>query len=80
MTNIPYDPASGLDLPKEVQLQRMKRVIDRELTPRQRYVLTAYYFEGLRPARIARKLGVHRSTVHRTLQRAEARLRRYLTY
>lgn len=80
MTNTPSDPNTLLGLPREVHFLRLKQVIDQELTPRQRYVLTAYYFEGLRPAHIARQLGIHRSTVHRTLQRAEARLRRYLAY
>ena len=80
MKNIRYDMQWGLDLPWEIQLKRLKRVMERELTPKQRETLTAYYFEELCPAEIARRQGVNRSTVLRTLRRAEERLRRYLTY
>ena len=80
MRNIPYDSEFGLELPKEVQIKRMLRVMEQELTEKQRRTLMAYYFEELRPAEIARRQGVHRSTVIRTLQRAENRLRRHLTY
>ena len=79
MKNILYSD-SGLNLPKEVQMQRIHRFLMEELTEVERKTLTAYYFEGLRKAEIARRQGVHRSTVHRTLQRAEARLRRFLKY
>jgi RNA polymerase sigma factor (sigma-70 family) len=48
--------------------------------PRQRETLEAYHFQGLRPAEIARRQGIHRSTVARTLRRAEARLQRFLKY
>jgi len=80
MKNTPYNISGGLDLPRDIQLQRLRRVIEQELTPRQRQMLEAYYFENLRPAAIARRHGIHRSTVMRTIQRAENRLRRYLTY
>ena len=80
MRNIRYDDESGLDLPKEIQLKRMLRVMERELTQIQRQVLTDYYFGELSPAQIARKRGVHRSTALRNLRRAEARLRRFLRY
>lgn len=80
MRNIPYDDSTGLDLPKEIQLRRMQRVMDAELTPPQREVLMLYYFEELRPAEIARIRGVHRSTILRTLRRAERRLQKYLKY
>ena len=80
MRNIPYDSEWGLELPNKVQIQRMLRVMEQELTKRQRETLEAYYFEELRPAEIARRQGVHRSTVMRTLRRAENRLRRHLTY
>ena len=78
--NIPYNTETGLVLPREVQLQRMKRVMAQELTEIQRQILTLYYFENKRPAEIARIRGVHRSTVLRTLHRAENRLRRFLQY
>ena len=80
MRNIPYDNVSGLDLPRQVQIQRILRVMDGELTPKQRLYLYAHYFDEQSPSQIARCYGVHRSTVIRTLRRGEARIRRYLTY
>ncbi|MGM9588730.1 MAG: RNA polymerase sigma factor [Faecousia sp.] len=80
MRNILYDSQWGLELPKDVQIQRILRVMAEELTEKQRDTLMAYYFEELRPAEIARRQGVHRSTVHHTLKRAEANLRRHLIY
>lgn len=80
MRNIRYDSQWGLELPQDVQIQRILRVMAEELTEKQRDTLMAYYFEKLRPAEIARRQGVHRSTVHRSLKRAEANLRRHLIY
>ena len=80
MRNIPYDNHFGLELPKEVQIQRILRVMEEELTEKQRAYLAAYYFDELRPSQIARRYGVGRSTVIRTLHRAEDRLRRHLIY
>ena len=80
MKSILYDSQWGLDLPPEVQIQRILRVMDRELTQKQRAYLHAYYFEEQTPSQIARRYGVHRSTVTHTLHRAEDRLRRHLTY
>ena len=71
MRNILYDNQWGLDLPQEVQIQRILRVMEQELTDRQRNYLKAFYFEELSPSQIARRYGVNRSTVVRTLRRAE---------
>ena len=80
MKNILYDNHFGLELPKEVQIQRILRVMEEELTEKQRTYLSAYYFDELRPSQIARKYGVNRSTVIRTIRRAEDQLRRHLIY
>ena len=80
MKNILYDNAFGLVLPREVQIQRLLRVMESELTAKQQTYLSAYYFDELRPSQIARKYGVNRSTVMRTIRRAEDRLRRHLIY
>ena len=80
MRNILYDDQFGLDLPKEVQIKRILRVIEEELTQKQKETMMAYYFDELSPAEIARRQGVHRSTVVRSLRRAEGRIRRHLTY
>ena len=76
MRNIPYDNEFGLELPKEVQVQRILRVMEQELTEKQRAYLSAYYFEEQSPSRIAHRYGVCRSTVVRTINR----LRRHLIY
>ena len=80
MRNILYDGYQGPRLPREVQLKRVQRVIREELTPLQREALIAYYFQEKTIAQIARERGVNRSTVCRTLHRAENKLRRYLKY
>ena len=78
--NILYEGYQGIRLPKEVQRKRVMEVIRRELTDRQRETLLAYYIEELNIIQIAQRRGVHKSTVSRTLKRAEAKLRRYLRY
>jgi RNA polymerase sigma factor (sigma-70 family) len=78
--NILYEGYLGPRLPREVQLKRVQRVIKEELTPLQREALIAYYFQDLTMTQIARERGVNKSTICRTLHRAEEKLRRYLKY
>ena len=78
--NILYEGYQGIRLPKEVQLKRVQRVIREELTPLQREALIAYYFQEQTITQIAEERGVNKSTVCRTLHRAEDKLRRYLKY
>lgn len=80
MKNILYDGYLGPRLPKDVQLKRVKRVVQEELTPLQRQTLIAYYFQEQTITQIAAERGVNKSTVCRTLHRAEEKLRRYLKY
>ena len=80
MKNILYEGYLGPRLPREVQLKRVQRVIKEELTPLQRDALIAYYFQDLTMTQIARERGVNKSTICRTLHRAEEKLRRYLKY
>ena len=80
MKNILYEGYLGPRLPREVQLKRVQRVIREELTELQRQTLTAYYFHQRTIPQIAEERGVNKSTVSRTLRRAEERLRRYLRY
>lgn len=67
-----------------IQLERLHRNLKRaraeELTPRQQEILLLRYEKNLRAAEIARKLGVHPSTVSRTLKRAKNNLKRVLKY
>ena len=80
MKNILYEGYQGIRLPREVQLKRVQRVIKEELTPLQREALIAYYFQEQTITQIAEERGVNKSTVCRTLHRAEEKLRRYLKY
>ena len=66
------------------QMERLRRNLRRareqELTPRQQQVLTRRYEQNMNGAEIARMLGLNRSTVSRTIRRAQERLRRCLQY
>lgn len=66
------------------QLDRLRRNLrqarEHELTPRQREMLSLYFDQGMTIPQIAGELGVNRSTVSRTLQRAKDRLYRCLRY
>ena len=80
MKNILYEGYLGPRLPREVQLKRVQRVIREELTPLQREALIGYYFQERTITEIAEERGVNKSTVCRTLHRAEQKLRRFLKY
>jgi RNA polymerase sigma factor (sigma-70 family) len=78
--NIPFESPTTLRLPKQVQLKRIRNVIEGELTDSQREILLAYYFAQQTIPQIAKDRGVNKSTVCRTLHRAEDKLRKYLRY
>ena len=80
MKNTLFEDYLGPRLPRQVQLTRVKNVIEQELTPLQKETVLAYYFQGQNICQIAQDRGVHKSTVCRTLHRAERRLRRCLRY
>ena len=80
MKNILYDGYEGPRLPKEVQMKRVQRVIREELTQNQREILLAYYIQNRTIPQIAEDRRCNKSTVSRTLHRAEEKLRRYLRY
>ena len=80
MKNTLFDSASFRHIPREQQIRRMKTVIREELTELQRYTILAYYFENKSILQIAEERCVNKSTIFRTLKRAEEKLRRYLLY
>ena len=80
MKNTLYEGYQGSRLPQEVQLERLRRVITEELTELQQEALVGYYFRNESLSEIAARRGVNRSTVCRTLHRAEQKLRRFLKY
>ncbi|MBE6928551.1 MAG: sigma-70 family RNA polymerase sigma factor [Ruminococcaceae bacterium] len=77
MENTRYN---DIRLPSHIQKRRMLAVIERELTELQRHLLMAVYFEGKSQVQLAKERGVCRSTICRTLHRAEDRLQRFLRY
>ena len=60
--------------------QALDVIIQEELTPPQRQVLERYWFEGEKLAQIARELGQNRSSVSRTLRRAQKNIYGSLKY
>ncbi len=66
------------------QIERLRECLrqarQKELTARQRQLLSLYYDEGMTMPQIARELGLNRSTVSRTIRRAKERLYRCLRY
>ncbi len=67
-------------VPRDQQVRRIQSLIQEELTELQRYTIAAYYFEGKKLIQIARERGVNKSTVSRTMKRAEDKLRKFLQY
>ena len=61
-------------------LRNLRKARVQELTPRQQQMLSMRFEQNMSGAEIARELGLNRSTVSRTLRRAEKRLRRCLQY
>lgn len=61
-------------------LRNLRKARVQELTPRQQEVLSLRYEQNMRITEIAQHLGLNRSTVSRTLRRAQERLRRCLQY
>ena len=78
--SILYEGYLGPRMNREMAMERIRQVIREELTDLQREVLIAYYFQDQNIPQIAKERGVNRSTVSRTLHRAEDKLRRYLKY
>ena len=80
MKNTLFEGYLGPRMPREVQLQRVRKVIEQELSECQRKTLIAYYYRQLTIPQIAQEQGVNKSTVCRTLHRAEDRIRRFLRF
>ena len=76
MKNTPFEDTAT----RQQQVQRVQNIIRNALTPLQRETLMAFYFQEQSISSIARERNVHRSTVARTLRRAEKRLKTYLKF
>ena len=80
MKNTRFERMLSGQVPRDQQIRRIQSLIREELTELQRYTIAAYYFEGKKMTQIARERGVNRSTVSRTMKRAEDKLRKFLQY
>lgn len=80
MKNTLYEGYQGPRLTPELLQKRLSRVIAEELTPLQRETLLAYYIQQKNIPTIAAERSVAKSTVSRTLRRAEGKVRRFLRY
>ena len=80
MRNTAFEEYLGPRLERSVQVRRLKNVIDRELTWHQRRMIMGYYYEKKTVTQLAAELGVNKSTVSRTLNRARRRMSRCLRY
>ena len=80
MRNTRYNGYCGPRLPQEMQMKRAWRVIEEELSEIQREVLLGYYLNSRTIPELAAQRGVNKSTISRTLHRAEDKLRRCLRY
>ena len=58
----------------------LRRAINSELTRRQRQLISMYYIEQLPMQEIADELGLHISSVSRTIKRGRERLKSALSY
>lgn len=61
-------------------LRNLRKARVQELTPRQQQMLSMRFEQNMSVTEIAQELGLNRSTVSRTLRRAQERLRRCLQY
>lgn len=80
MKSTRYDGYWGKRLARNQAKGRLYQVMNQELTDRQREILTGYYLDGKTIPQLAAELGVNKSTISRTLNRGEIRLRRFLKY
>ncbi len=64
----------------ELMSKALKKAIRSELTERQQYILTEYYFNERSMTDIANELGITKSTVSRHISRSKERLKQSLKY
>lgn len=65
---------------RQLAKKAMKKIIEEQLTTRQKQILVLYYFEDIDMPTISRMLDINVSTVSRTLKYARNNLLRYLKY
>lgn len=71
---------SGRASSGKISPKLVREVIEERLSETQKKYLVSYYFERMKMAEIAEKYGVTKSTVSRTVGRAEKKIRDALKY
>lgn len=70
----------GPRMSRELMKQRVRHVLENELTEKQRRAVLDYYVARKTIPQMALEYGLNKSTVWRTLKRGEDRLHRFLRY
>ncbi len=65
---------------KKKVIQNVIKAIDKECTPRQKEVVSMFFYEQKTVTEIAEELGIEKSTVSRTLMRGMRHIQRALIY
>lgn len=79
IAELSFDAENNSELIEKVK-RTMAKVIRNELTPRQRQIVTMYYYDGKGVSEIAAVLELDVSTVSRTLKRARERIYTFMKY
>lgn len=74
------DPYQGPRMSGDALMRRLQKVVDHELTPTQREIFAAYFYNEKTIPQIACERGVNKSSVSRALHRAINRVRKCLKY
>lgn len=64
----------------ELAQRALRDILEHDLTDRQREMLMLYYYKGKNEEDVAQQLGVNKSTVSRTLDRAKKRIHKHLRF
>lgn len=65
---------------RKIATKALKKVIEEQLSSRQKQFIVLYYYEEMDMPAIAKMCGVNPSTVSRTLNRARQNIYKYLKY
>ncbi len=65
---------------RKIAIKALKKVIDEQLSARQKQYLVLYYYNNMDMPAIADECGVNKSTVSRTLNRAKQNIYKYMKY
>lgn len=65
---------------RKIAIRALKKVIEQQLTTRQKQYIVLYYYNDVDMVGIAKQFGVNKSTVSRTINRAKQNIYKYMKY